>query len=399
MAWRNAVFGIFMLCGLGFATWVARLPTVRVRMNLSTADVGVLLLGLALGSIIGLAFAPSIMARLGNRGGLRTALCGMGASAVLLGIGTDLFAHQGASIIMLALFGFCFSVADVLMNVEGAAVEKACGRTLLPLMHAFFSFGTILGALAGAGAAALGVPVVLNFSLMGTAVAVAGIFVVRYVPITGNTQAEAVVREPLGVRIRSSMAVAKDPSLILIGLMVAGMAFAEGSANDWLPIAVVDGHDFDEVGGALVYGVFVTAMTAGRVMGGPLIDVLGRRRVLLLLGTVGLAGVCLFIFTTSDTVVIIGAVLWGLGGSLGFPVGISVAADHPTDAARRVSVVALYGYSAFLIGPPVIGFLGEHYGILNAFLFVVAMLTLALLLTPRATSASAKLPRNLTQTR
>ncbi|GAA4377477.1 MFS transporter [Paeniglutamicibacter cryotolerans] len=384
-AWRNAIFGVFMLCGVGFATWVARLPAVREGMALSTADVGILLLGLAAGSIIGLAFAPGIMVRLGNRGGLRASLSGIGASAVLLGITTDMFEQHGASIIALALFGFCFSVTDVLMNVEGAAVEKACGRTLLPLMHAFFSFGTILGALAGAGAAALRIPVVLNFSFMGVAVAATGLYIVRFLPPSGPVPAPTAEREPWGARMRSSLAVARDPSLALVGLMVAGMAFAEGSANDWLPIAAVDGHGFDEVGGALVYGVFVAAMTVGRVAGGPLIDALGRRRVLLLFGSLGLIGVCQFIFTTGPTTAIIGAALWGLGCSLGFPVGISVAADHPTDAARRVSVVAMFGYSAFLAGPPIIGFLGEHFGILNAFLFVAAMLTLTLLLTPRAT--------------
>lgn len=385
LAWRNAIFGVFLLCGLGFATWVARLPAVREGMALSTADVGILLLGLAVGSIIGLAFAPGVMARLGNRGGLRASLVGIGAAAVLLGITTGVFGHQGASIVALAFFGFCFSVTDVLMNVEGAAVEKACGRTLLPLMHAFFSFGTILGALVGAGAAALRIPVMLNFCVMGAALAAIGFYVVRFIPASAAAPAQPGEREPWRARMRSSVAVARDPGLVLIGLMVAGMAFAEGSANDWLPIAAVDGHGFDEVGGALVYGVFVAAMTVGRLAGGPLIDALGRRRVLLLLGTLGLAGVCLFIFTTGHTAAIIGAALWGLGGSLGFPVGISVAADHPTDAARRVSVVAMFGYSAFLVGPPVIGFLGERFGILDAFLFVVAMLALALLLTPRAT--------------
>jgi cyanate permease len=77
-----------------------------------------------------------------------------------------------------------------------------------------------------------------------------------------------------------------------------------------------------------------------------------------------------------------GALLWGLGASLGFPVGMSAAADDPQHAAARVSVVASIGYLAFLAGPPLLGFLGDHIGVLHALLVVVALALPALLVTP-----------------
>jgi len=78
----------------------------------------------------------------------------------------------------------------------------------------------------------------------------------------------------------------------------------------------------------------------------------------------------------------VGALLWGLGASLGFPVGMSAAADEPRYAAARVSVVASIGYLAFLAGPPLLGFLGDHVGVLRALLAVVAVTIAALLVVP-----------------
>lgn len=386
LAWRNSIFGIFFLCGYAFAIWVARLPAVREQLGLSTADIGALLLALAVGSIGGLAFAPNILARLGVRRGIATGLVCLGSALAALGAATDLWGNALAASVVLVFYGFCFSATDVMMNVDGAAVEQAIGKTLLPMMHAFFSFGTIVGALTGALAARANIGVMWNFTLVGLLVIGLGLLFVRNVTAlelagepNGNDQQTAL---PWSARVLGML---RDGRLMLIGLMVAGLAFAEGSANDWLTIASVDEHHFSEAGGALVFGAFVTAMTAGRFFGGPVIDRFGHKRALVFMGTLGVAGIVLYIMAPAPWAVFAGALLWGLGGSLGFPVGMSVAAAHPTDGPRRVGIVAIFGYSSLLIGPPVLGFLGEHFGMLNAFILVALILFLTLLITPRAT--------------
>ena len=83
-------------------------------------------------------------------------------------------------------------------------------------------------------------------------------------------------------------------------------------------------------------------------------------------------------------IAIVGTVLWGLGASLGFPVGMSAAADDPRKAAARVSAVATIGYVAFLVGPPSIGFLGDHVGILNGLLLVLVLVAIAGVASPAA---------------
>lgn len=390
MTWRNSIFGIFFLCGFVFATWVARLPAVREQLELSTADVGVLLFSMAVGSIGGLAFAPSILARLGIRRGIRLGLLTLGVAMSLLGVATEALGSTVSAMAILVVYGFVFSATDVMMNVDGAALERSLGKTILPMMHAFFSFGTIVGAVAGAGAARLGIDVMLNFAGAGVLTMGLGLFFVRNV--SGRAASvEPSIEKPGEHRCwhRRLTGLMREGNLLLIGLMVAGLAFAEGTANDWLTIASVDDHGFSEATGALVFGAFVAAMTVGRVFGGPLIDRMGHKRVLVFMGVLGLAGIVLFIVAPAPWAVFAGAVLWGLGGSLGFPVGMSVAAAHPTNGPRRVGIVAVFGYSSMLIGPPVLGFLGEHFGVLRAFILVAGILLLTLLITPKATAAPA----------
>lgn len=96
------------------------------------------------------------------------------------------------------------------------------------------------------------------------------------------------------------------------------------------------------------------------------------------------AGVLLFVAGPPMPLAFAGVVLWGLGASLGFPVGMSAAADDPTRAAARVSVVSTIGYTAFLAGPPLLGYLADHVGTLHALLLVAVLLIPSALAVPAA---------------
>ena len=122
-------------------------------------------------------------------------------------------------------------------------------------------------------------------------------------------------------------------------------------------------------------------MTIGRILGTSLIDRHGR--VAMVRGTFAMAvvGAAMVIFG-GPVLAFAGAALWALGASLGFPVGMSAAADDPRMAAARVSVVSTIGYLAFLGGPPILGFLGDHIGVLRSLTVVGGMVALALLAVP-----------------
>jgi MFS family permease len=388
--WRSSVFALFFVSGLGLASWVSRIPTVRDDLALRTDQVGLLIFGLSAGSVIGLVSAVWLLAALGARRAMVLCVAVSSTGLVVVGTAATLWGSSPLAFAGLALVGFGMGSLDVMMNVEGAAVERELGVTLMPLLHACFSLGTVAGALLGAGAAAVGVSVAGHLGLIAVLAVATAVTAVRFVPLrptlgdAASAEDHTVVRPNWRERMRTSLAVWRDPSILLIGVIVLGMTFAEGSASDWLALAVVDGHGQSDATGALVFGVFVTAMTVGRVAGGPVLDRLGRVPVLRACSALGVAGLLLVILAPSTPLLIVGTVLWGLGASLGFPVGMSAAADDTANAAARVSAVAMIGYFAFLVGPPVLGLLGERWGILNALYVIVVLMVLAGLAAPAA---------------
>jgi MFS family permease len=160
-------------------------------------------------------------------------------------------------------------------------------------------------------------------------------------------------------------------------LFVLTAAFTEGTGNDWLGIAVIDGYGAAHALGSLTFAVFLAAMTLGRWFGPGLLDRWGRVPTIRLLGAIAFAGLVLVVFGGSLPAAIAGAALWGLGTALGFPVGMSAASDDPRQAAGRVSVVASVGYVAFLAGPPLIGFLGSRTTVLEGLIAVLVLLVFA----------------------
>jgi cyanate permease len=184
---------------------------------------------------------------------------------------------------------------------------------------------------------------------------------------------------------RRQLASWTEPRTLLIGLFVLCMALTEGTGNDWLSLAVIDGYHSAVVAGTLTFAVFLAAMTAGRWWGPGLIDRHGRVLVLRVCAVTALAGLLLIEFGKVLPVAMAGALLLGLGTSLGFPVGLSSAADNPARAATQVSTAASIGYMAFLAGPPVVGFLGDHVGVLHS-LWVAAVALAAAFLLASATA-------------
>jgi len=404
--WRNAVFVIFWLTGFLFASWASRVPTMRDILDASTSQMGLLILGLAVGSVLGLFASSHVIARLGATTTILLCLSMAAAGLVLLGVIAAFWPSLVAMFAALMALGVGYSITDVAMNLSGAANERKIGRTLMPMFHAMFSVGTMVGAGVGALLEHLGVPVGAHLVAAGLAAIVTTRIAVRFLqpaesldepaagetgaPTARDTMADPISDTPSPEGWRSRLAVWRDPRILVIGLIVLGMAFAEGTANDWLSLSMVDGYGTTNAGGAAIFGVFVTAMTLGRFFGGRVLDRFGRVPVLRGTAVLALVGVVLVILGPHLAFAVVGVVLWGLGASLGFPVGMSAAADDPRTATASVAAVATIGYFAFLIGPPLIGIVGEQVGLLNAFWVVGVLSVIAGLCAPAAREPDAR---------
>ncbi|KNC08873.1 membrane protein [Klebsiella sp. RIT-PI-d] len=368
-----ALFTFFFIPGLLMASWATRTPAIRDILSVSTAEMGAVLFGLSIGSMSGVLSSAWLVKRFGTRKVIRatmfSAVLGMLVMSGALWLSSAFCFAFG-----LAIFGGSFGAAEVAINIEGATVEREINKTVLPMMHGFYSFGTLAGA--GVGmmltrfevTASLHLLIAALFAILPVAIAI------KAIPEgNGKNSAETAVSREKGLPFY------RDIQLLLIGVIVLAMAFAEGSANDWLPLLMVDGHGFSPTSGSLIYAGFTLGMTVGRFTGGFFIDRYSRVAVVRASAIMGALGIALIIFVDSAWVAGVSVILWGLGASLGFPLTISAASDTGPDASTRVSVVAITGYLAFLVGPPLLGFLGEHYGLRSAMIVVLSLVLIAAL--------------------
>ncbi|WP_426764893.1 MFS transporter [Pseudarthrobacter sp. 1G09] len=373
-----ATFVVFGINGLVFASWAARIPAVTEILQITSGQMGTLLLCTAVGSLLALPTAGLVVGRIGTANTVRFS----GALAAAAGVGIAL-SLSAASIpgtaISLFFFGIAIGLWDVSQNIEGADVEHRLRRTIMPQFHAAFSGGAFVGALVGAGLSNLGVGLPLHLLVIAGVVLLATLVAPRYfLPHVAAALPEGETKPAKGPSAW------RDSRTLLIGVVVLGATLTEGAGNDWIAKASVDGLGTADSTGALMFALFVLAMTAMRFMGGRVIDAYGRVAVLRASMAAAAAGLGLFVLADNVWIAAVGAALWGIGAALAFPMGMSAAADDPTRAAARVSVVSTLGYISFLAGPPLLGYLGDVVGIHQALLAILAPILLALLLAGAA---------------
>lgn len=412
-AWRNGVVTAYVGSGLIFASWVSRLPAIRDDLALTPGEVGLMLLCMSLGSFVSVAASGLVVLRLGSKLTSRVSSVIQTVGIVIVGLGASVFSEVlvvGAGLVLVGLGTGSWNTAS---NIEGAAVERALGRHIMPRLHGSFSIGTVVGAGLGALAAAFNVPVAIHLTLMAVAVSVAvWIGAAHYqadklshsamVDLDGKgagkeTETATSVAEAKSAGKAKIAAAWRDPRTLLLGVLVLGLGLAEGAAGDWVALAMADAHGSTHAIGALGYGIFVTAMTVGRFAGTVVLDKYGRVNVLRVGAALAVVGLAVFVFAPTQEIALASLIFWGLGSALGFPVAMSAASDDPEHAAARVSVVSTVGYGAFLGGPPLLGLLAEHVGILHSLLAVLVLVVVAFFLTPvvrrpKYLDAAEKLP-------
>ncbi|MDN5790251.1 MAG: MFS transporter [Micrococcales bacterium] len=382
---RAAVFTAFAINGAAFAAFASRVPDVKHALDLSAGELGLTLLAASLGSVLSLPLSGAVVHRIGAARALFGAAFIQGIGLVAVGLGVDTFAAR--PVVMAGLFcvGVGIATFDVGMNLEGASVERHLGRSIMPHFHAAFSGGTVLSALIGAGLSYLHVPVAAHLAgASALLLIVTPWFFTAFLPRSVEVdESGAAIAARTG-----SVAAWLEPRTVLIGVVVLAAALTEGTANDWVAVALSDGYRLERWVGVLGFAVFLSFMPAGRRGGTRLLARYGRVPVLRVLFVAAAAGCGLVVFG-GPVLAFVGVAVWGVGASLGFPVGMSAAADDPRRAAARMSVVSTIGYTAFLAGPPFLGFLGDRVGILHSLLLVGAVAVLALLAIPAVRERSA----------
>jgi MFS family permease len=362
---RVAITVVFALNGLLFASIFSRLPAIKERAGLGAGALGAALLCSMLGLLVSQLAAGPLVARSGSR-----PLVLAGALGYALGLVPIAASRSFAALAVSFLFvGLANGALDVAMNVHGLTVERRLGRPILSSLHAFFSFGALAGAGAGAVIAAAGVGVVPH--LLGAAL-VGGLVAIAATRFLLDPTADAAPEGPLFAR----------PSRAL--LVVGGFAFcvllSEGAVNDWAAVYLEDDLGSGEGLAAAGLAAFSLTMGIGRLAGDRLTEALGPVRLARLGAGLAAAGTAGALVGSAPAGAIAGFAAAGLGLAALFPIALRAAAERGESPGPAVAAVSALGYCGFLAGPPALGGVAELAGLRTGLVVVALLCAVAALL-------------------
>ncbi len=329
---------------------------------------GLCLVGLPVGTLIGFAIAAPIIGALGLRRACMIAGPVFAVSFMLPGFSTSAVMLFG----LLVVCGLTVSQIEVAMNTKAGQMEAAFRRRIMAQCHGFWSIGTVIGALIGGGIAELGLTMATQFLIAGPIFAVASWYAGYRLP------GEAVSDRPAS---SGGFFVLPDRALVLLCLMPVGTMVLEGAMMDWSAVFVREVVLADPLAAATTYAVFSAMMAVARLLGDALATRFGAVKVVLVSCLTAAGGMAIFSLATVFELNLLGAALTGLGVATVYPLAVSAAASAPGRSREaNVAAVSFIAFSAFLVGPPLIGGLAEAFDLRLALaLLVVAALASAAL--------------------
>lgn len=372
---RLAVTSLFLAHGVLFGTWVARIPAVQDDLHLGEGELGVALLFITFGAIVAMPIAGWVVAREGSRATARQTVVVYAVLLPVLALAPNLVLLALA----LLLFGAAAGALDIAMNAHGLEVERRYARPILSSFHAGWSFGGLVGAGVGALAAWAGVEPAPHFAAVAVVLGAGGLL------------ASGALLPAGADRLESPPRLARPPRrLLLLAVLAFCGLFAEGAAADWSAVYLAGPLDAGAGLAALGFAAFSIAMAGFRLLGDTLTTRWGpvplmRRGGLLAGGALAAA-----LLIGHPAAALIGFLCMGAGLAAVVPVAFRAAGSQPgVPAGVGIAALTTVGYSAFVVGPPVIGFVAEVAGLPLALGIVVLLLGLLAALAAEAQPARA----------
>lgn len=343
MSARTGVTVAFALNGGLYSSWATRIPELSEQVGAGPGVLGLALLGTAAGMAFGANPAGRLVARLGARFAVL-------ASALLLFVAVPLVGVSSSVpmlAVLLLLFGLLIATMDVAMNVGAMHVVRRLDRPLMPVFHAWFSFGGLAGSL-GAGAAAwLGISVFWHLILVAVLGLILLIGLGREVPDDRPAEEE---------HAKSGPAPMRRPVLWMLGAITVCSGLAEGASTDWSAMFLVHERSVSTASAATAFAVFSVAMAVSRLTGERLERKFGPYRLLIGASAVAAAGLALMVLVPLAWLGYLGFGLAGAGLAFCFPVAISLAgASGNGSGEREIGFVTGVAYTGYLAGPPAMG--------------------------------------------
>jgi MFS family permease len=367
---RISVSFYFFFCGLIFSTWAARIPSIKDHFELNEAQLGGLLFMLPMGSLVALPIAGWSVHRFGSK--LVTFIAAIAYGLILMLISRAGGIWQLS--VLLFCFGFAGDILNISMNTQGLSVQQILNKPILSGLHAQWSIGALAGAVIGGWSMKNNQSTSDHFMIVSITTMVIALWMFFYM-----------VRDFRHEEPGQKLFTWPGKALLLLGMICFCTAMAEGAMADWSSLyyrqVLQDQSRVSTTG----YTAFTFAMAIGRLIGDRLIQIFRYRNTLILNGVLISLGITLSLIWQVPVAVITGYALVGLGVSSVIPIVYMIAGKSRSMApAAALATVSTIGFTGFLIGPPVIGFIAHETSLRFALILVVMLGIVIVLLAGKA---------------
>lgn len=371
---RLACMFYFMAPGLAYGLVTSRMPALKNMTGATEGELGIILLCFGLSALIGLAFAPRLIAKISAKTTLLASSLACMVFVVLVSFSSSVWFFG----IAMALLGICMGLCDVTMNVQGVEVERAYKKSSMNILHAGYNIGAAAAACAGSIFAATNFGVWVNF-VLPVAIMAGMLWWAEPRLVTGNLEKPE--------RSESSPLVSVEPKKRLpflvwvCGLLCVCCYVSEGSVGEWGSLYLHQEKTAPESIAALVFAGFSICSLLCRLVADRLRNNFGDFLVSTAGATLALAGMLTVLSSSSWSICLIGYAMMGLGQAPIVPIAFSRAgAIKGVSTARATSLVSLLAYAGLLFAPPAFGLSAEHFGLHTALCAVPVLLTITVLL-------------------
>jgi MFS family permease len=359
---RAAVAALFLMNGAFFGTWVSRIPAVQAERGLSHGALGLALLAMALGALVAMPLAGRFSARFGSHRVSQICAVFYFLALPMLAVSPGVALFVGT----LFCFGACHGGLDVAMNAQAVLVERRCGRPMMSSFHALFSVGGLAGAAIGGGAASCGISPRMHFAGAAVGLGVAAIAIAFPHLIDDREGTRRRANATLAGRVA-----ALPGDLFVLGFVAFSAMVGEGAMADWSGIFLRQTLHSNEGLAAAGYATFSIAMAGMRFFGDRISARIGPVNLVRLGGGLAICGMSVALTGFSPIAAIFGFACVGAGFATVVPMVFSAAGRASLAPGMAVATVTTVGYLGFLIGPPMIGFAAELFGLRCALALVL----------------------------
>lgn len=356
----------FFCLGFSTAAWAPLIPFAQQRLHLNHADFGSLLLCGGLGSMIAMPATGLVIQKLGCKRVIAFLL------GVLLLTLPSLTLAPNAQImaICLFIFGSAAGGLGVAINLQAVIVEKNLSRNMMSSFHGMCSLGGLLGVMGVTVLLALGVQPLASALLISVLM-----IILTMIAVPQSLNREETGDQRVQKDVKAKKWVMPKPLILVFGVMCFIAFLSEGSAMDWSGIYLVDQYHMSHAYAGLAYTCFAIAMTIGRFSGQWIQRQLGEKNTIMYGAGLAALGMLTVVFSPIWLMALIGYLMMGLGCSNIVPLIFSqVGRQQQMPQATALSYVSSIAYSGSLLGPALIGFCGEAFGLMAVFIVIAMMI-------------------------